>query len=98
MLPMAQGRVHVIVTGRVQGVGFRYFVQREAWRLGLRGFVRNVSRAQVEVVAEGEEKALADFVSEVGEGPPGARVENVQLSRQSPTGEFRSFEVRVSSG
>ncbi|MEN6305463.1 MAG: acylphosphatase [Armatimonadia bacterium] len=95
---MAQGRVHVIVSGRVQGVGFRYFVQREASRLGLKGFVRNVSRAQLEVVAEGEQAALDEFVNEVGEGPPGARVENVQLSRQTPAGDFRSFEVRASSG
>lgn len=87
----------MVVSGRVQGVGFRYFVMNEAARLGVTGFVRNLSRAQVEVVAEGEEAALDELVSEVGRGPEAARVDNVQVSLQRPTGEFRDFALRASS-
>lgn len=87
----------MVVSGRVQGVGFRYFVMNEAWRLGLKGFVRNLSRDRVEVVAEGEQADLDELVSAVRRGPEAARVDNVQVSSQRPTGEFRDFGLRASS-
>src|SRR2546422_2497627 len=63
-----------LVFGRVQGVGFRWFVLREAQRLGLRGFCSNLPDGTVEVVAEGEDAALAQLERALGRGPPAARV------------------------
>ena len=69
--------LHVRVAGRVQGVGFRWFVRQEARRLGLAGWVRNVPSGEVELLAQGERAALDALARAVGEGPPGSRVELV---------------------
>lgn len=66
-----------LVTGLVQGVGFRYFVQREARRLHLRGWVRNRADGSVEALAAGSARALAAFAEALRQGPPAARVERV---------------------
>lgn len=88
-------RVHAVVTGRVQGVGFRYFVVEVARQLGLPGWVRNAGGG-VEVVAEGERPRLEALVAQLELGPSAARVRNVQASYQPATGEYRGFEVRAS--
>jgi acylphosphatase len=67
-----------IVTGRVQGVGFRASAQRKAAALGLRGWVCNRADGAVEGVASGEEGALAGFASWLRRGPPGAKVDSLQ--------------------
>ncbi len=67
-----------LVTGRVQGVGFRYFVRREARRLGLNGWVRNLPDGEVEVLASGTAAALAVLEAALRRGPPMASVTNVQ--------------------
>lgn len=69
--------LHFLIRGRVQGVGFRWFVQREASELGLRGWVRNTEEGDVEVVAAGETEDLADLRSSLRQGPRGCRVDNV---------------------
>ena len=86
-------RLHTLITGRVQGVSFRYFVLREAQQLGLRGFVRNAG-AQVEVVAEGEAEKLESLLAQLRIGPFGARVDNVQHSSGQAVGGFNGFEIR----
>jgi len=93
---MAQARLHAIVTGRVQGVGFRYFVRDVAHDLGLTGLVRNTSSGAVEVVAEGPLATLERLAAALREGPPAARVTNVQLSWGEPTGRFDGFSVGAS--
>ena len=70
-------RIHLWISGRVQGVGFRYATRQQAGRLGLRGWVRNLSDGRVEILAEGEETAIGALVDACREGPPLARVENV---------------------
>ena len=70
-------RVHLRVQGRVQGVGFRYFVLRRAQDLGLTGWVANLANGDVEVEAEGSEDALRDLLERVREGPSAARVDRV---------------------
>ena len=70
-------RLHARIAGRVQGVGFRWFVREEARRLGLAGWVRNLPSGEVELVAEGSPAALDAFARTIGKGPPGARVEVV---------------------
>ena len=68
---------YYLVKGRVQGVGFRWFVQREAAELGLRGWVRNTDAGHVEVVASGEQKVLADLKDALKRGSRGSRVDAV---------------------
>jgi acylphosphatase len=70
-------RLHARIAGRVQGVGFRWFVREEARRLGLAGWVRNLPSGEVELVAEGSPDSLEAFAKTIGKGPPGARVEVV---------------------
>ena len=67
-----------VVSGRVQGVGYRYFVLRQADLLGVSGFARNLADGAVEVVAEGTDAALADFEARLREGPSFAEVANVE--------------------
>lgn len=73
-------------------MGFRYMAMREARRLGLCGWVRNLPDGCVEVWAEGERDALADYRAWLEEGPPGAWVESVRASPRNPAG-FTSFTV-----
>ena len=80
-----------IVTGRVQGVGFRYFVARAARGLGLSGYVRNLPDGTVEVAVAGDCAALESLAGLLEEGPPGAVVKSVALDWSRPpevTGEF----------
>jgi acylphosphatase len=72
--------VRYLVHGRVQGVGFRWFVLREAHRLELQGWVRNLSDGSVEVVAEGAPDSLARLAQALSRGPSGARVSHVESS------------------
>ena len=65
------------VTGRVQGVGFRWFVRNEAERLGLRGWVRNTPDGSVELEAEGAPEAVLELKNRLAQGPPAARVDKV---------------------
>ena len=92
-LPM---RVHVIVEGRVQGVGFRAFVVDQANRFGVKGWVRNRWNGTVEVVAEGEHENLEKLIAVLREGPRVSFVENLNLEWQAATGEFHQFSMRSS--
>ena len=76
-----------LISGRVQGVGFRYFTEATAAREGILGWVRNTPDGRVEVVAEGDAEALERFERSLRHGPRGARVERVDVDATSPTGE-----------
>jgi acylphosphatase len=69
--------LHFLVQGRVQGVGFRWFVQREATELELRGWVRNTDEGDVEIVAAGSPQDLAELRASLKRGPRGSRVDRV---------------------
>ena len=69
--------VHLEIVGKVQGVGFRWFVREAARRAGLAGWVRNHADGRVEIAASGSETAIAELVSAARTGPPGARVDRV---------------------
>jgi acylphosphatase len=86
-------QLHATVEGRVQGVGFRYFVQEAASSLGLTGWVRNRWDGSVEVVAEGERQDLDRFVTALHRGPRSSFVTRVKTNWQLATGEFNSFSV-----
>jgi acylphosphatase len=86
-------RRRLTIRGRVQGVGFRWFVREAAVGLGLVGWVRNRQDGGVEAEAEGESSALARFAAELRNGHPYARVDGVEEVSVPPQGE-RSFDIR----
>ena len=87
-------RLDVTVRGRVQGVGYRYFVLRIAGRRGLTGWVANQLDGSVRCVVEGPADELDGIEAELRDGPPGAIVDAVQAVRMPATGRFDRFEVR----
>ncbi len=87
-------RLSAIVHGRVQGVFFRDFTRRQAWALGLTGYVRNLPDGTVEVIAEGPQEALQKLLDQTGAGPSGARVDRVDVHWEEQSSEFDRFEVR----
>lgn len=87
-------RIHLFVTGKVQGVGFRAFVQQTANRFGLTGWVRNVGYSQVEAVAEGDPDLLSIFLEAVRTGPRSSRVDELDLTWEIRLEGFEKFEIR----
>ena len=87
-------RVALHISGRVQGVGFRYAVLDQARRLGLTGWTRNTPDGDVEVVAEGDEESLRRLLTWCHAGPPGALVTHVEEQWLPATGEFDGFSLR----
>jgi acylphosphatase len=86
-------RMFLRVAGRVQGVGFRWFVVGEAERLGLRGYVRNTSDGSVEVEAEGPAAAMDELRARLEKGPPSARVAYVSELKASSFDLPEGFEI-----
>lgn len=86
--------LYAVVRGIVQGVGFRYFVVEHARRLGLRGYVRNESTGDVEVLAQGQRADLERLLSKLRQGPAAADVRDVQTLWREPTEQFSSFHLR----
>jgi acylphosphatase len=87
--------LHFLVQGRVQGVGFRWFVQREAGELSLRGWVRNTDEGEVEVVAAGSPAALDGLRASLRRGPRGSRVDHLveRFLDESEAKGLRSFRI-----
>ena len=86
-----------VVTGRVQGVGFRYFVADAAGDEGLGGWVRNLRDGRVEALVEGEAQAVDRFEAKIRSGPPAARVDNVVVEEREPSGRTTAFRVEPSA-
>ncbi len=87
-------RLTARVSGLVQGVSFRWFVQRRANELGVVGYVKNEPDGSVSFVAEGPREALERLLDFTRSGPSSAMVENVETQWGTPTGEFHRFEIR----
>ena len=90
----ARGRLHVIVRGRVQGVGFRWFVVRAASDLGLDGWVMNRADRAVELVAEGPSEGLDALLAAVRQGPSSSSVQTVEVTRSAALGGVDGFHIR----
>ena len=88
-----EARARILVTGLVQGVFFRREVTDLARRLGLAGWVRNLSDGRVETLVEGEKDRLDELIKFCHEGPRGARVRNVEVEWSDYKGEFRGFKI-----
>ena len=91
--PAIQAR-RFVVRGRVQGVGFRWFVEREAHILKIAGWVRNNSDSTVEVFAQGTPEQLAGLHSRLREGPRAARVDHVIVTDAEPIRGLASFQIQ----
>ena len=87
-------RAEIVVNGLVQGVGFRYFVMREAQKLELKGFVKNLYSGEVLTVIEGEKANAEEMVRKLKVGPIHASVKSFKVDWQTPKNEFTDFEVK----
>ncbi len=91
---MTKKQVHLIISGRVQGVGFRYSTFHQAVNLGVFGWVRNIPNNKVEAMFEGDNHIVEQMVQWCYEGPPMSRVDNIEIVKQEYTGEFEDFSIR----
>jgi len=83
-----------LISGRVQGVGFRFYAEEVAAREGVTGWVRNLPDGRVEAYVEGEGEAVTRVERALRQGPRSARVESVEVDTQEPSGRFLDFTVR----
>ncbi|MEN6560746.1 MAG: acylphosphatase [Acidobacteriota bacterium] len=90
-------RFRVFAGGRVQGVAFRYFAEKYASRLGVTGWVRNLSDGRVEVLAEGPASQIESFLERLREGPRLASIESFDVRREQATGEYTDFRIAFTS-
>lgn len=90
-------RVHVFINGRVQGVFFRSSTRREAKRRGVNGWVRNLRDGRVEAIFEGEKGSVDSLIEFCKEGPPSAKVNDLDVTWEDYKGEFNHFRIRYNS-
>lgn len=87
-------KIHLTISGKVQGVFFRHNTHKVGHKLGLTGFVRNLPNGNVEIIAEGDEEKLEQLIQYCKIGPRWANVENVEVKYEDSKNEFDSFSVR----
>ncbi|MBI1971543.1 MAG: acylphosphatase [Candidatus Wildermuthbacteria bacterium] len=87
-------RIHLFVSGRVQGVLFRQHARAKALELGLTGWARNLLDERVEIIAEGEKENIEKFIERCKKGPPLAKIGHVDAVGEEYKGEFKEFSVR----
>ena len=87
-------RAHLIIKGRVQGVFYRAFTRDIATQLGLRGWVRNLSDGNVEALLEGYSDEIKKAIEHCSAGPPGSRVDDVDVQWEEYLGDLRGFQIR----
>ncbi len=83
-----------IISGLVQGVGFRWYCQRIAKKLGLVGWVKNLSDGNVEVLVEGEESIIKEFLSQLKTDYLGRNISNIEIIEEMSKGEFEDFDIK----
>ncbi|MFW6294669.1 MAG: acylphosphatase, partial [Halanaerobium sp.] len=83
---------HIYLSGRVQGVGFRAFTQRQASVLDIKGWVKNLADGRVEVVIQGEKNKVKQMIEKLKSGPSYARVDNIEIKDQE-LDNFKSFDI-----
>ncbi len=90
---MSKQAVHLIASGRVQGVGFRFFVRTQASAHGINGWVKNLPNGNVEILAEGERSILDIFIDLIKDGPTFGRVDDLLVEWQEAVNHFRAFDI-----
>ena len=88
-------QIVALARGRVQGIGYRAFCAHEASRMGLVGYAKNLPDGRVEVLAEGDESTLRQFIDRLREGPGMSRVDDVAFRWEEPTGGYPGFEAVI---
>lgn len=86
-------RARILVSGRVQGVFYRDNTQRWASSKGLTGWVRNLPDGRVEALVEGDKESIQTLIGQMREGPPMARIENIEVGWEEFKGEFPDFRI-----
>ena len=86
-------RVHVFITGIVQGVFFRLQTANKADKIGIVGWIKNLQDGRVEAVFEGEKEAIEEIISFCKRGPPRALVKNIEVQRETYSGEYKDFTI-----
>jgi len=87
-------RVHIFVSGKVQGVFFRENTRKKAAEFGLSGFIKNLQNGKVEAIFEGDKEQIEKIIQWIKKGPEMAQVEDIEIDWQNYQGEFRNFEIR----
>ena len=87
-------RAEIVVNGLVQGVGYRYFVVREAKKMELKGFTKNLYTGEVLTIVEGERAIVEEMIKKLKVGPMHASVKSCKVDWQQPKNEFTDFEVK----
>lgn len=87
-------RIHLLIHGRVQMVGFRYSTARKAQQLGVKGWIKNLPSGEVEAVLEGEDFAVTQLIEFCKKGPLFAHVSNLEIKEEPYKREFKQFEIR----
>jgi acylphosphatase len=90
-------RVHLIIKGRVQGVGFRFFTMDKANEFAIVGWVRNTFRDEVEIVAEGKKEVLEHWIQILQKGPSHANVRHIEIKWFDATGQFSKFSIAATN-
>lgn len=90
---MGKQRIHLVISGRVQGVSFRMSAWEQAQRIGVTGWVKNLPDGRVELVAEGDETSLRQMLAWAQLGPRFAHVDQVEVDESAATGEFSNFDI-----
>lgn len=86
--------LRLLISGRVQGVSFRYYTRQKAAEVGVHGWVRNLMNGQVEAWVQGEAQAVARMVNWCRQGPPSARVDEIKIEDEVIDPEVQGFEIR----
>lgn len=86
-------KAKLIISGLVQGVGFRYFAKREAQKSNLMGYIKNLPDGKIESVVEGSLEAIGEFTEALRRGPSHSNVEELDIKYEDFTGEFRGFRI-----
>ncbi len=87
-------QLHIVVSGKVQGVGFRYYTQMRAAQYGVTGWVKNMEDGSVEIIAVGQPEDLQLFIESVREGNPFSKVNNMEIHTREKTDPYPSFKIK----
>lgn len=87
-------RIHVLITGKVQGIFFRASTRRKAMDLDIKGWIKNLDNGMVEAVFEGKDEAIKEMVEFCRKGPFGAKVNEIDIKEETYKNEFEFFEIR----
>ncbi len=87
-------QLRIIVSGKVQGVGYRYFSQMKAVQYGVKGWVKNLADSSVEIIAQGEKGQLEPFIADLRKGNPFSKINNMEITEMNQIDLVHSFTIK----